>query len=74
MRTDREYGFKRLKEHSEIKKYKCFTIVCGGDGTVMWVINEMIKAQINIALMPIGIIPLGTGNDFSRELGWGYET
>jgi len=46
-------------------------IVAGGDGTVGWVIQEMIKHQITIDLVPIGVIPFGTGNDFSRVLGWG---
>ena len=46
-------------------------IVCGGDGTVMWVIEEMIKNHIEVTSCPIGIVPFGTGNDFSRVLGWG---
>jgi diacylglycerol kinase (ATP) len=46
-------------------------IVCGGDGTVMWVVSELVKANIKIAKCPIGIIPFGTGNDFSRVLNWG---
>lgn len=39
----------------------------------MWVVTEMVKYNIKIFNVPIGVIPLGTGNDFSRELGWGYE-
>lgn len=56
---------------AEINK-KCYVIVCGGDGTVMWVVTEMKKHDVKIIEAPIGVIPLGTGNDFSRELGWGY--
>ena len=25
---------------------KAFAIVCGGDGTVMWVVGELVKHQI----------------------------
>lgn len=46
-------------------------IVGGGDGTVMWVVEEMIKYNIDVEKCPIGIVPFGTGNDFSRVLGWG---
>lgn len=39
-------------------------IVCGGDGTVSEVINTLIRTDI-----VLGIIPLGIGNDFARNLG-----
>lgn len=39
-------------------------IVCGGDGTVSEVINTLIKTDI-----ALGIIPLGIGNDLARNLG-----
>lgn len=49
-------------------------IVCGGDGTVMWVIHELLDHQIDVNNCPIGIIPFGTGNDLSIVLGWGQTT
>lgn len=52
---------------------KTYAIVCGGDGTVMWVVNQLVKNNIQSKKAPIAVIPLGTGNDFSRCLGWGKE-
>jgi diacylglycerol kinase (ATP) len=40
----------------------------------MWVVEEMIKNQIIIENCPVAIMPFGTGNDFSRVLGWGPDT
>ncbi len=40
--------------------------MCGGDGTVMWIVTEMLKYDIKVISVPIAVIPLGTGNDFSR--------
>jgi diacylglycerol kinase (ATP) len=37
----------------------------------MWVVSELAKYQIDPDLVNLAIIPLGTGNDFSRNLGWG---
>jgi len=46
-------------------------IVGGGDGSIMWAVQEMISAQVSFEKCVIGTIPFGTGNDFSRVLGWG---
>lgn len=41
----------------------------GGDGTVMWVVHEMLEHSCNISQTPVGIVPFGTGNDLARVLG-----
>jgi len=43
-------------------------VVCGGDGTAGWLLQAMAAKNMNV---PLGIIPLGTGNDLARTLGWG---
>lgn len=65
-------GFRLLKELSEKTGRPVRMIVGGGDGTVMWADAEATAAGINTPTQCIyGIIPLGTGNDFSRVAGWG---
>ena len=47
--------------------------ICGGDGTVAWVVHRLVEVFPSLTNPLICILPLGTGNDMSRALGWGSE-
>lgn len=49
----------------DIEGYK-YILVSGGDGTVDSVVNAMKRKNVDL---PIGILPLGTANDFGKFLG-----
>lgn len=71
---DLEDGFEeaasQLKKNNEVA-----ILACGGDGTVTWILSELNARKsttFDQLMMPsVGIIPLGTGNDLARSLGWG---
>ncbi|KAL0893046.1 hypothetical protein ABMA27_014698 [Loxostege sticticalis] len=48
---------------------RCRVLVAGGDGTVAWVLNALLDAPRVRAV--VAILPMGTGNDLSRVMGWG---
>lgn len=41
-------------------------VVCGGDGTINYIVNSMSSKGLNY---PLGVIPAGTANDFAGALG-----
>ncbi|XP_006876417.1 PREDICTED: diacylglycerol kinase kappa [Chrysochloris asiatica] len=54
--------------------FKNFTrfriVVCGGDGSVSWVLSLIDVFGLHEKCQ-LAVIPLGTGNDLARVLGWG---
>jgi len=46
-----------------IDKTYSYILIAGGDGTVDSLVNAMVQKNINI---PIGILPVGTANDFGK--------
>ena len=62
-----------LKASQLVKSYhEVNIIICGGDGTIQWVLSLIYEAGITFDQVNFGILPIGTGNDFSRSTGWGY--
>nr|XP_018668628.1 diacylglycerol kinase delta isoform X2 [Ciona intestinalis] len=53
------------------RKFETFRIlICGGDGSIGWVLSEMDKLNLNNKAQ-VGVLPLGTGNDLAQVMGWG---
>lgn len=63
-------GFKKLKEATRSSVVR--VVIAGGDGTILWAIEEAERHEIDTRKqVMIAVMPLGTGNDFSRFTGWG---
>jgi len=48
-------------------------LICGGDGTVGWVLShlELLQDHLKCPRPNIALLPVGTGNDLARVLGFG---
>lgn len=69
---------KEVKKKPEVRGREIRFLVCGGDGTVTWLLQEIEASKRECPALfaddkepPIGIVPAGTGNDLARSLGWG---
>ena len=68
----RSYGETGISEYLEslnkdtYKDEYCQIIAAGGDGTINYCVNAMLKNGIDL---PLGILPAGTANDFAYYFG-----
>lgn len=65
--TGRPKDVRSLVTQSELNHYSA-VIGAGGDGTLLEVVNALMRVRPEQRL-PLGVLPVGTGNAFSRELG-----
>ena len=61
-------GMSGLKLYSKSNKVR--VVSAGGDGTPAWVIQEMIRVGVCLSSVYLIVLPFGTVNVLSRNLGW----
>ncbi|XP_026191610.1 diacylglycerol kinase 7 [Cyclospora cayetanensis] len=59
-----------LRPSSAAEKDTIRILVAGGDGTVMWCLDEMKITGVDSEVCAVGVVPYGTGNDFANVFGW----
>jgi YegS/Rv2252/BmrU family lipid kinase len=57
----RELAHQSVGEHSQV-------IAVGGDGTVHEIVNGLMRASRERETIPLGIVPLGNGDDFAKMI------
>jgi len=64
--TKRKGHARDLAEEAALAGYEC-VIVAGGDGSIGQAVDGILRSQVQD--VQFGVIPLGTGNVFAREVG-----
>jgi diacylglycerol kinase (ATP) len=67
--TDPDEVLAWMSSYSHLVKFKI--LVCGGDGSIGWILSLISKLKFKRYEPAVAILPLGTGNDLSRALKWG---
>ncbi|XP_029397883.1 diacylglycerol kinase alpha [Mus pahari] len=72
LKSGGKQGQRWLRFFKDVPQFRI--LVCGGDGTVGWILETIDKANF-ATVPPVAVLPLGTGNDLARCLRWGrgYE-
>lgn len=61
-------GLHRLELYKKVPNLRI--LAAGGDGTVGWILSTIDQLGLSPP-PPVGILPIGTGNDLARTLNWG---
>mmetsp|Transcript_28331 Transcript_28331/g.71934 ORF Transcript_28331/g.71934 Transcript_28331/m.71934 type:complete len:507 (-) Transcript_28331:842-2362(-) len=67
-------GFHMLKKCVDASTDPTRCVVAGGDGTVTWAFEELDAHGVTMGKVVVGVVPFGTGNDFSRSYNWGKSS
>lgn len=60
----------RMLASKAADKYVDLILAAGGDGTINQVVNGILKGREKETKLPVlGVIPIGSGNDFARGIG-----
>eukprot|EP00959_Pyramimonas_sp_CCMP1952_P071261 1487898-Pyramimonas_sp.AAC.1 len=58
-------------EVAETVNKELVVVVAGGDGTLSWIMHLVRSLWKEGVMPPVMPVPLGTGNDLARAMGWG---
>ena len=58
---------------TDFPEFKIKILIAGGDGTVLGIVEDLNKLNVDLNRCIFGSMPFGTGNDLSNALGFGNE-
>ena len=67
-------GKRFIKKYlTDFPEFKIKILIAGGDGTVLGIVEDLNKLNVDLNRCIFGSMPFGTGNDLSNALGFGNE-